>query len=57
MSMSSFKSHVQTVTDFKPPALLEREIGKQGLRKQILRRGTSWQTPFPGDEVQGTLLI
>ncbi|KAJ4706723.1 Peptidylprolyl isomerase [Melia azedarach] len=52
MSTSSFKSHVQTVTDFKPPALLEREIGKQGLRKQILRRGTSWQTPFPGDEVQ-----
>ncbi|TXG70247.1 hypothetical protein EZV62_005182 [Acer yangbiense] len=31
---------------------LNTEIGTQGLRKQILTRGTSWQTPFPGDQVQ-----
>lgn len=37
------------------------EIGKQGLRKQILRKGTnsSWQSPSRGDEVrlQGTYII
>ncbi|KAI4300926.1 hypothetical protein L6164_034252 [Bauhinia variegata] len=30
----------------------ERQIGNEGLRKRILRKGVSWQTPFPGDEVQ-----
>ncbi|KAF5750318.1 hypothetical protein HS088_TW03G00652 [Tripterygium wilfordii] len=30
----------------------EKEIGSQGLRKQILRKGISWKTPFPGDEVE-----
>ncbi|KAK6942125.1 FKBP-type peptidyl-prolyl cis-trans isomerase domain [Dillenia turbinata] len=30
----------------------DREIGSQGLRKRILRRGVSWRTPFPGDEVE-----
>lgn len=31
----------------------EIEIGKHGLRKRVLRQGTSWKTPFLGDEVTG----
>ncbi|XP_019188092.1 PREDICTED: 70 kDa peptidyl-prolyl isomerase-like isoform X1 [Ipomoea nil] len=31
--------------------LPEKEIGNQGLKKKILRKGNSWQTPLPGDEV------
>ncbi|KMT15248.1 hypothetical protein BVRB_3g063570 [Beta vulgaris subsp. vulgaris] len=30
----------------------EKLIGNHGLTKRILRRGTTWQTPFPGDEVE-----
>ncbi|KAF3442184.1 hypothetical protein FNV43_RR16100 [Rhamnella rubrinervis] len=30
----------------------EKEIGKLGLRKRILRRGNSWQSPSQGDEVE-----
>ncbi|GAY43645.1 hypothetical protein CUMW_076070 [Citrus unshiu] len=52
MATTSLKSHFETVTETKPPISVEREIGKQGLRKQILRKGTSWQTPLLGDEVQ-----
>ncbi|KAH7556829.1 hypothetical protein JRO89_XS11G0000800 [Xanthoceras sorbifolium] len=50
MAVSSMNSHFETET--KTAESLVTEIGNQGLRKQILRRGTSWQTPFPGDEVQ-----
>lgn len=57
MATTSLKSHFETVTETKPPISVEREIGKQGLRKQILRKGTSWQTPLLGDEVQGTTLF
>ncbi|KAH9738761.1 peptidyl-prolyl cis-trans isomerase FKBP65 [Citrus sinensis] len=52
MATTSLKSHFETATETKPPSSVEREIGKQGLRKQILRKGTSWQTPLLGDEVQ-----
>lgn len=38
----------------------EREIGRSGLKKKLLRRGESWETPEFGDEVTvhyiGTLL-
>ncbi|XP_071701193.1 peptidyl-prolyl cis-trans isomerase FKBP62-like [Rutidosis leptorrhynchoides] len=38
----------------------EREIGKQGLKKKILKEGEGWETPENGDEVEvhytGTLL-
>jgi hypothetical protein len=30
-----------------------KEIGNEGLTKQILRKGVTWQTPFSGDQVQG----
>ena len=32
----------------------DKEIGKHGLRKRILVKGNSWQTPFLGDEAEGT---
>ncbi|KAH9738751.1 peptidylprolyl isomerase [Citrus sinensis] len=56
MATTSLKSHFETATETKPPSSVEREIGKQGLRKQILRKGTSWQTPLLGDEVQGEVI-
>ncbi|CAN4109016.1 unnamed protein product [Withania somnifera] len=31
--------------------LPECVIGKEGLRKKILRKGNSWKTPSPGDEI------
>lgn len=31
-------------------------VGIQGLRKRVLQKGNSWQTPFPGDEVEGKCL-
>ncbi|PON90380.1 Peptidyl-prolyl cis-trans isomerase, FKBP-type [Trema orientale] len=34
----------------------EKEIGNQGLRKQILVQGNSWQTPSQGDEVEGDVI-
>ncbi|XP_021745836.1 70 kDa peptidyl-prolyl isomerase-like [Chenopodium quinoa] len=42
-------------THEQPPqasSLAEKEIGNHGLTKRILRHGNSWQTPFPGDEVE-----
>ncbi|KAK1295095.1 70 kDa peptidyl-prolyl isomerase [Acorus calamus] len=38
----------------------EKEIGKQGLKKKLLKEGEGWDTPEAGDEVQvhytGTLV-
>uniref|UniRef100_A0A2P2K2P0 peptidylprolyl isomerase n=1 Tax=Rhizophora mucronata TaxID=61149 RepID=A0A2P2K2P0_RHIMU len=38
----------------------EKEIGKQGLKKKLLKAGEGWETPDNGDEVEvhyaGTLL-
>ncbi|KAK4747182.1 hypothetical protein SAY87_026219 [Trapa incisa] len=38
----------------------EKEIGKQGLKKKLLKEGAGWETPESGDEVEvhytGTLL-
>lgn len=31
----------------------EKEIGKQGLKKKLLKEGESWETPKSGDEVEG----
>lgn len=31
----------------------EREIGKQGLKKKLLKEGEGRETPQKGDEVQG----
>jgi len=43
--------------DIDPPVLKvgeEKEIGKQGLKKKLLKEGEGWNTPEVGDEVQGT---
>ena len=42
----------------EPPILKvgdENEIGKQGLKKLLLKEGDGWDTPEPGDEVEGKL--
>lgn len=31
----------------------EKEIGKQGLKKKLLKEGVDWETPENGDEVEG----
>lgn len=31
----------------------EINIGGKGLLKKIIQTGISWQTPIPGDEVEG----
>lgn len=31
----------------------EKEIGKQGLRKKLVKEGEGWDTPDNGDEVEG----
>ena len=40
--------------DLENYELPENEIGNQGLKKQILVQGHSWQSPSHGDEVEGT---
>lgn len=42
-------SQVAEAKEFVP---YTKEIGYQGLKKLILKAGESWQTPFPGDEVE-----
>ena len=42
--------------DDTPPVLKvgeEKEIGKQGLKKKLLKEGQNWDTPENGDEVEG----
>lgn len=31
----------------------EKEIGSQGLKKKLVKEGEGWETPEPGDEVEG----
>lgn len=43
-----------------PPILKvgeEKEIGKQGLKKKLLKEGQNWDTPENGDEVEGGVLL
>lgn len=35
----------------------EKEIGKQGLKKKLVKEGGSWETPENGDEVEGNWVI
>lgn len=32
----------------------EKEIGKQGLKKKLVKEGEGWDRPETGDEVEGT---
>lgn len=34
----------------------EKEIGKSGLKKKLVKEGEGWETPDTGDEVEGNLL-
>ena len=31
----------------------EKEIGKNGLKKKLVKEGEGWETPSTGDEVEG----
>lgn len=35
----------------------EKEIGKQGLKKKLVKEGQGWETPENGDEVEGTYCV
>lgn len=35
----------------------EKEIGKQGLKKKLVKEGEGWETPNNGDEVEGNWVI
>lgn len=35
----------------------EKEIGKNGLKKKLIKEGEGWETPDTGDEVEGKLSI
>lgn len=35
----------------------EKEIGKQGLKKKLVKEGEGWETPENGDEVEGNWVI
>lgn len=35
----------------------EKEIGKQGLKKKLLKEGEGWDTPKNGDEVEGAIFV
>lgn len=35
----------------------EKEIGKNGLKKKLLKEGEGWETPGSGDEVEGDFLL
>ena len=43
-----------------PPAELkvgeEREIGKEGLKKKLVKEGEGWERPGAGDEVEGEMI-
>ena len=34
----------------------EKEIGKEGLKKKLVKEGEGWDTPDNGDEVEGEIL-
>ena len=44
-----------------PPAELkvgeEREIGKEGLKKKLVKEGEGWDRPGDGDEVEGEIIL
>lgn len=45
--------------DDPPPELKvgeEREIGKEGLKKKLVKEGDGWGRPGAGDEVEGEIL-
>lgn len=35
----------------------EKEMGKQGLKKKLLKEGEGWDNPENGDEVEGAIFL
>ncbi|KAG6743659.1 hypothetical protein POTOM_052360 [Populus tomentosa] len=53
MEHLSLNPSLQNEIENENLGLPEKDIGSQGLRKKIVKKGISWQTtPFPGDEVE-----
>eukprot|EP00257_Ricinus_communis_P019949 XP_015579076.1 70 kDa peptidyl-prolyl isomerase [Ricinus communis] len=52
MPLASMSTSFETDFQIGNTKYPEKIIGTHGLRKRILKRGISWQTPFPGDEVE-----
>ncbi len=56
-------SDVKMEVDDKPVSLFElklgeeKEIGKNGLKKKLLKEGQDWDTPSTGDEVEGVYAL
>ncbi|KAL8460083.1 hypothetical protein ACS0TY_031845 [Phlomoides rotata] len=40
------------LNSYLKPISIETTIGTKGLRKKIIQKGVSWQTPIPGDEIE-----
>lgn len=34
----------------------EKEIGKNGLKKKLIKEGEGWEKPSSGDEVEGVII-
>jgi FK506-binding protein 4/5 len=46
--------------DYFPPTMKvgeEKEIGKEGLKKKLVKEGEGWDRPETGDEVEGTYVF
>lgn len=53
MALVASKEAISLKTEAQVSQFPEITIGAEGLLKKILQKGISWQTPIPGDEVQG----
>ncbi|OAY43359.1 70 kDa peptidyl-prolyl isomerase [Manihot esculenta] len=52
MALASTNSSTEADIRLQTTKFSEKKIGKQGLLKKILKKGISWKSPFPGDEVE-----
>ncbi|KAL0346133.1 UNVERIFIED_CONTAM: peptidyl-prolyl isomerase [Sesamum radiatum] len=52
----SWHNSISLQTEAEVAVLPETVIGTKGLRKKIVRKGISWQTPVSGDEVEGEVI-
>ncbi|KAJ8760057.1 hypothetical protein K2173_010913 [Erythroxylum novogranatense] len=52
MALLTLKPSLQTYIQNGNSEMPQKDIGTHGLKKQILKKGVSWQTPVPGDEVE-----
>lgn len=60
-AMKDFQTGAGAGAGDEPPAELkvgeEREIGKEGLKKKLVKEGEGWDRPGAGDEVEGEIIL